>query len=619
MKKYIAFLITLLVVLGTLSGCTAWYQKNESGNLVLITDRAMIKKLVSTRYSGYSGPMSDALTKESMTAGQSTHSSTNTQVAGVDEGDLVKTDGKLIIHVSHQTIRIIDVASAQAIGKIDYTYTDKDTKFYRPTEVFLTKNKLVVLGSISQYNGNVYPMMKDMLIGRPFWIGYQDSFAAIYDISNPVKPVLLKNYELTGGYYSARLTDNELIVLANQYNILLYATDGKETINDPLVKETVSGKTVSSLDTKSAYVLPGKQGDSFVNILKVNLDSNAAPKLTSYLGSIQTIYADKENLLIAQYRFVVLNQATGEGKTVSDLLRFDINSLDFKADASIGGSLLNQFSLDIYANTIRVAATDWTNDGKISNSVHVFNMALEPQSSVLNLAPGESIRAVRFIEDKGYVVTFENVDPLFVLDLSNPKAIKVTGELKVPGFSTYLHPLSKSLLFGIAEDLEVVPKTDQNGNKWNSVNRFGIKISLFDVSDPTQPKEIASTRVLGQSGYTEASYNHKAVVYDTQSELLYLPYTDADYKNQVCQTYPSKEGSGTSTYCSYKMESGIKILRVTKTGIILVKSIVIATNNDYSNLVSRVVYAGNKLFAITYNGILVFNRNTYESLTTITY
>lgn len=579
----------------------------------------MIKSLVSTRYNGYNGPMTDSSTKESLATGQSTHSSTNTQVAGVDEGDLVKTDGKLIIHVANQLIRIIDVASSNVIGKIDYTYTDKDTKFYNPSEVFLYKNKLIVLGSISQYNGNVTPMMKDTMMGRSFWIGYQDSYAAVYDISDPTKPVLLKNYEMTGGYYSARLTDNELMVLSNQYNILLYATDGKETINDPNVKETVSNKTVSSIDTKSAYVLPGKQGDSFVNILKVNLDSGAAPKLTSYLGSIQTIFVDKENLLIAQYRYVLLNQTTGEGKTLTDLLRFDLDTLDLKADASVGGYLLNQFSLDIYDNTIRAAATDWTNDGKVSNSVHVFNMALEPQSSVLNLAPGETIRAVRFIGDKGYVVTFENVDPLFVLDLSDPKAIKVTGELKVPGFSTYLHPLSKTLLFGIAEDLEVVPKTDQNGNKWNSVNRFGIKISLFDVSDPTQPKEIASNRVLGQNGYTEASYNHKAIVYDTESELLYLPYYDADYNSQVCQTYPAKEGTGTYSYCSYKMESGIKVLRVTKTGVTLVKSIVIASNNDYSNLVSRVVYAGNKLFAISSSGILVFNRDTFESLTTITY
>jgi inhibitor of cysteine peptidase len=614
MKKLCAFLIVLTVFLGVLTGCSSWYQKNESGNLVLITDRAMIKKLVSSRYSGYNGPMTES--KDSLTASGS-HSTTNTQVQGVDEGDLVKTDGKVIVIVNNQIIRIIDVATSNVVSKIEYKYTDKDTKFYNPAEIFLYKDKLVVLGSISQYNGNVYPMAKDMMIGRPFWIGYQDAYAAVYDLSDLSKPVLLKNYEMTGGYYSARLTDNELMILSNQYNIMLYATDGKETVNDPIVKETVGNTSVSSIDTKTAFALPGKSGDSFVNILKVDLDTFAEPKLSSYLGSIQTIFVDKDNLLIAQYRYVVTNQATYEGKTVTDLLRFDINSLVLKADASIEGYLLNQFSLDIFDGSIRVAATQWTKEGKSSNSVHVFNMALEAQSSIVNLAPGETIRAVRFIEDKGYVVTFENVDPLFVIDLSNPKAIKLTGELKVPGFSTYLHPLSKTVLFGIAEDLEVVPMSDQYGNKWNSVNRFGLKISLFDVSDPSKPLEIASKRVLGQNGYSEASYNHRAVVYDTDKELLYLPFTDSDYTTQVCQTYPGKEGTGDYTYCSYKMESGVKVLRITPTGITIVKSIVVAANNDYTNLVYRVVYVGNKLYAITYSGVMIYDRDTFELLSTV--
>jgi uncharacterized secreted protein with C-terminal beta-propeller domain len=457
------------------------------------------------------------------------------------------------------------------------------------------------------------------MIGRPFWIGYQDAYAAVYDVSDPAKPVLLKNYEITGAFYSARLTGNELMLISNQYNIIVYAQDGKETINDPMVKETVTGSIVSAIGSKTAFALPGKSGDSFVNIMKVDLDTVATAKLSSYLGSIQTIFADKANLLIAQYRFVVTNQATGEGKTVTDILRFDINSLELKADASISGYLLNQFSFDIYANTVRVAATDWAG-GKTTNSVYVFDMALEPQSSIMNLAAGETIRAVRFIEDKGYVVTFQNIDPLFVIDLSNPKAIKVTGELKIPGFSTYLHPLSKTVLFGIAEDLEVVQVKNPDGTVWNNMNRFGIKLSLFDVSDPTAPKELASLRVLGQNGYTEASYNHKTVVYDTERELLYLPYTDSDYTSQVCQTYPGKEGtSGTYTYCSYKMESGIKVVHVTKTGITLVKTIVVATNNDYTNLVSRVLYVGDKLFAITSDSVLIYDRDSYAPISTIKY
>ncbi len=615
MKKFIVFFATLLLIL---TGCSSWYQRNESGSLMLITSRSMIKDLISSRYSGYTGPFAEA-SKDSL-SGNTNYSQTNTQIQGIDEGDIVKTNGRFIIHVAGQVIRVIDVASSKAIGKIEYVYDEKATKFYYPSEVYLTNDKLIVMGSISSYNGGIYPMVKDTDTRMSmFWIGYQDTFVSVYDLTDPTKPVLDKNYELTGGFHSSRLTDNELLVIANQYNLIMYDDNGGEKVNDPAVTETTSGTTISSLDTKSAYVLPGKQGDSFVNILKLDLASSADPKITSFLGNIQTIYVDFDNLMLAQYRYEVTNQTTGEGKTLTDLLRFDLASLELKADASIEGYLLNQFSMDIFDGNIRVASTKWSNDGKVSNAIHVFNLALEPQSSIVNLAEGESIRAVRFMGEKGYLVTFENVDPLFVIDLSNPKSIKVTGELKVPGFSTYLHPVSDTVLFGIAEDLEVVPMTDQYGNKWNSVNRFGMKISLFDVSDPTKPTELESLRVVGQYGYTEASYNHRAVVYDTERDLLYLPYTDSDYTTQVCETYEGKEGEDKYTYCNFKVESGIKVVRITETGVELVKSIVIAANNDYTNLVSRVLYVGDKLYAITYSATYIYDRDSFELITTIKY
>ncbi len=614
MKKIIVLLSILTLMF---SGCSTWFQEPQSDSLALIVDRDAIKEMITSRFSNLPNQMEGAKDAVSPTSG---YSSTNTQVKGIDEGDLVKTDGKRIIHVNGQTIRILEVATSKAVGKIEYIYTDKDTKFYYPSEVFLYKDTLVVMGSISQYNGGFYPMMeKDGIARDMIWRGYQDSFVSLYDLRDPSAPKLLKNYELSGSYYSARLNDGELMVVSNQFDLMIYAKDGSTSVNAPEVRETMSNVTISSLDTKSAYVLPGKQGDSFVNILKMNLGTSSEPKLTSFLGSIQTLYVDNDNLLMAQYRYVVSNTATGEGKTLTDILRFDIDTLELKADASIDGYLLNQFSLDIHDGYVRVASTKWSNDGKVANAVHIFNMSLDVQSSIVNLAEGETIRAVRFIGDKGYVVTFENVDPLFVIDFSNPSSIKVTGELKVPGFSTYLHPVSDSVLFGIAEDLEVIPMKDTFGNTWNSVNRFGIKISLFNVNDPTKPIEIDSKRVLGQNGYTEASYNHRAVVFDADNGLLYLPFSDADYTTQICQTTDGKEGEGKYTYCAYKIESGLKVISIDENSVELVKSIVVAANNDYSNLVTRVLYVGDKLYAMTGAGVLVYDRNDFSLLTSIKY
>lgn len=598
MKKLMCVLGVLLLVVG----CTS-YRSSVSKSLILITDKNTIKELITTRFNGnYSQLESD----KSTVAGSS-YSATNTQVNGVDEADIVKTNGTLIVHVNSNVIYIVDSVADRLAARIDYPLKENDTKYYYPSDIYLTDNKLIVLGSINSYPGGVYTYGGGVMKTDMFWIGYQDSFVQIYDLSDPKKPALLRSLEIKGGYYSSRLVDNELIVIANQQQLITVDAQQNENVVEPSVYDSLTKTTVSSIEDGTAFILPGKMGNSFVNIMKINIGSTAEPALTSFFGSIQSIYMDKENLLIAQYRYEEISST--QGKTLTDLLRFNIDTMKLEAQTSFEGYLLNQFSLDIYNQSIRVAATNWNANAKVSNSVYVYNMNLDLESSILGIAPGESIRAVRFIENKGYVVTFENIDPLFVLDLSNPFTAKIVGELKVPGFSTYIHPISKDTLFGIAEDVEVIQYTDVSGKVFNSMKHNGVKVSLFDVSDPTSPKEVQSINIIGPNGYSEGQYNHKAIVYDAENQLLYLPYSD--YPMTSCEV---KDGN-----CQYLHTSGIKIVKITGKEVQLVKTIEFSVDNQGSNYVSRSLFIGNSLYLVTNKGLVEYNRTTLEEVRRITY
>ncbi len=597
MKKLMCLLGVLLLIVG----CTS-YRSPVAKGLILITDKNSLKALITTRFNGNYGQ----LESDKATVSGNAYSSTNTQVEGVDEADIVKTNGKLIVQVSSNVIYIVDTVTNKLASRIDYPLKSSDTKYYYPSDIYLTENKLIVMGSISSNPGGVY-FYGGMMKTDMFWIGYQDSFVHIYELSDPKKPRLLRSLDIKGAYYSSRLVNNELIVIANQYQLITVDDQQKENVVEPSVYDSLTKTTVSSIDDRTAFMLPGKMGNGFVNIMKVNVGGVSKPALTSFFGSIQSIYMDKDNLLIAQYRYQEISAT--QGKSMTDLLRFNIDTMKLNAQTSIEGNLLNQFSLDIYNQSIRVAATRWNSDAKVSNSVYVYNMDLVLQSSIMDLAPGESIRAVRFIGNKGYVVTFENIDPLFVLDLSNPFTAKVVGELKVPGFSTYIHPISKNTLFGIAEDVEVIQYTDSNGKVFNSLKRKGVKVSLFDVSDPTSPKEVRSINVIGPNGYSEGQYNHKAIIYDAENNLLYLPYSD--YPMTSCEV---KEGT-----CQYLFTSGIKVMKITEKELQLLKTIEFSVDTQGSNYVSRSLFIGNSLYLITNQGLWVYNRTTFEEVQRIMY
>lgn len=605
MKKLSVLLLSAVILISLAACGVSFHYPDNNVELTQISSISALKQILLKNtpnrgwYEKFNG---GALAEDAANNG----SQTNTQVQGVDEADTVKTNGEFVVTINNNIVYVIDVETDTIVKTFKYDPAE-DAKEYRwASEIYLTDTQLIIMGTISTYSygGGVY----DVMPMRGFWWGWggQDTFIEVIDLTTLD---ITASYDLKGGYFSSRLSDGQLIVIANQWQTLIYDEKNNPIVVEPTVTDK-NGNVISSIGEGHAFVLPNNQGSSFVNILKIDLGSSAEPTLSSYLGWIQTVYMNASDLIIAQSRYEY-NETTQVGASYTDLIRFDVDTLDMKAQGSLKGYLLNQFSLDIYNGTLRVALTNW--DTTATNRVVTLDLSMNKLDSIENLAEKETIRAVRFIGDKGYVVTFENIDPLFVIDLSNPSDISVKGELKVPGFSTYLHPVSDNVLWGIAEDLTVKQVT-QDGQTWNSIERFGVKISLFNVADPTHPTEITALNILGPSGYSEAQYNHKAIVLDNEKNLVYIPYADYHYDSYTCST-----GEKGDTICNYTYESGIKVLHITETDVTVVKTISVSSSYDQNTWISRSLYVGNKLYLISNIGLTVLDRTSFEKIDSIAY
>ncbi|WP_437287864.1 beta-propeller domain-containing protein [Sorangium sp. So ce406] len=295
------------------------------------------------------------------------------------------------------------------------------------------------------------------------------------------------------------------------------------------------GDTVTELGAScSDFYVPGAGTTSYglTQVESIDLgDLGATPASTSIIGATDTVYSSHDALYVAArgWQEPASPGAPGEALVSSDvthLHKFDLTADPsqprYVASGSVPGHILNQFSLDEHNGKLRVATTAmvpaeprWTT----SNSVFVLEAQgseLARVGAVTDLAPGEQIRSARFFGDRGYVVTFLQVDPLFVLDLSDPAAPSVAGELKIPGFSEYLHPLDDGHLLAIGRD------ADENGRV------TGLALQIFDVTDPSAPAQLHKETIEGPYASSAAEYDHKAFTYYGEHGVLAFPLVSYD-------------------------------------------------------------------------------------------
>ena len=289
-------------------------------------------------------------------------------------------------------------------------------------------------------------------------------------------------------------------------------------------------------------------------------------------------------------------------RTIIHRISISDGEITYEAQGNVPGFVNNQFSISEYDRHLRVSTTTqgWMIRSYLSNvdsqnNVYVLNMDLEIVGSVEDLATGEQIYATRFIGDKCYLVTFKQMDPFFVIDLGDPGNPEVLGELKIPGFSTYLHPYDETHIVGIGRD----------GGK--------VKISLFDVSDLSNPVELSKYEVENTEnswGWTQSSalYEHKAFLFDREKNLLVLPI--GDYSKQSAYVF------------DISVENGIE-LKGTVTHDLEMQSEETDSddtyyyNYDYGNSIKRTLYIDDVLYTISDNMVKMNNLNALDEINSV--
>src|SRR3989344_2896391 len=517
------------------------------------------------------------------------YSTTNIQVEGVDEADIVKNDGKYIYMVSNGKVFIVEAYPAdemKIISEINITNVGN---------IFLNGNKLIVLANeyvYSSYNNQGDGIARDGIALQESKSsiapcrgyrcgGYGEEFTRIlvYDISDKEDVKIESNMSMSGNYRDSRMIGDYVYVISSKYiynDVVLpmYEVNG--------VVKTIEANQIGYFGYDYNYV--------FTSVAAINL-GNDEINVESYLtGSTGNIYVSEDNIYLTvnqymDYRVVekrmieevvlpllpndlkdriniILDSDNGDysnydigrlienysnslignerakfdselaekleefqrqiakeyEKTIVHKINIDKDKINYEGKGDIPGYTLNQFSLDEYKGNLRIATTtsQWNREGS-ANHLYVLDEGLDVVGKVEDLAKGERIYSVRFMGERAYMVTFRQVDPLYVIDLGNPEKPEVLGYLKVTGYSSYLHPYDENHIIGV-------------GMEANEEGRVtGLKIALFDVSDVENVKESARYEIDEGWSSSNALYDHKAFLFDKEKGILVIPVEVNNY------------------------------------------------------------------------------------------
>ena len=439
------------------------------------------------------------------------YSTTNVQVAGVDEADIVKTDGTYLYVVSGSNVYIV---WANAFSQTNYIHKITLNETYN-LEIYINQNKLAIIGSRNPYT--ILRTASPTATIYPSYYYTPEAFIKIYDITNRMDPVLTRDITVNGTLGGSRMIGNYVYLATAQP--ATSPTSNQTNLEVVLPKITENNATTEIQPTEIRYASVTDIAYSFTTIIAVNIINDAqAPTHETFLaGSSSTMYVSLENmyLTIPDTNWITVQTLSAEFKeeTLIYRIRLDQDKVTFEAKGSVPGFPLNQFSMDEYKGYFRIATTKgWGTSA--ANSVYVLNMTLGIVGKLENLDlgdPGERITSARFITNRAYLVTFLQKDPFYVIDLTNPTQPKVLGFLKIPGFSGYLHPYDEDHVIGIGQ---------QSGK---------VKLSLFDVTNVTAPTELAKYIPPGDYSYSTATNDPKAFLFNKTKQLLAIPVSTNTY------------------------------------------------------------------------------------------
>lgn len=477
-------------------------------------------------------------------------SGTNNQEAGVDEPDFVKTDGKRILTITNGRFTYVDGAEGDPV-KRGSTMVGHDTRD------MLVVGDIVYLFSTTWGDGGgepypVEPLENDEDIARiPGPGNFQGPRARIVelDISDPDRPSVAGQLEIEGYYLSARLVDGTITVAtqSDQQDLGFVFPQGEKgedraaEFNTQVVQETeisdwlpsyaleANGSTSEGTLTDCSNVHAPAEFAGFGSLSVISIDGAAglrSPEAASVLASGQNVYASTESMWISTNQWIdwaILDDTArrnAEASYTTDIHGFSISGdrPEYTASGTVRGHLLNQFALSEYDGVLRVASTDGTmwgaNDSSESfvTTFAVSDDELEQLGQVGNMGKGERIFSVRFVGPTAYVVTFRQTDPFYTVDLSDPVAPTVLGELKITGYSGQLHPLGANHVLGIGQEATEDGRTT------------GAKITLFDVSDLANPVDVDTWTA--PNSWTDAEWDHKAFLWWAPENLAVIPVSN---------------------------------------------------------------------------------------------
>ncbi len=421
----------------------------------------------------------------------SNHSKTNVQVEGVDEGDIVKTDGTYIYVLSqNHGIRIINADTMKVVRVIPLEDYNESVQ-----EMYLDGDQLQIIAvgtktNLESHSSSVYQIES-----------VDTTTVYTYDVSNPPKAVLSGQVSQSGYYQSSRKSGDYLYLFTNYYPSI--------PDNYKLYEEYVPSAGGTLLGKNDLFIPEICTSSNYLVMTSVNV------RQPDKIVDSKSVLSGAENFYVSSQHIFIANSEWRNDGQITQLMSFAYKNGKITAEAagSVKGYINNSFSLDEYQNHLRVVTTCWDESSSMDlSSLFVLNEDLEIVGKIGDLAPDESIQSARFLGDTGYFVTYRQTDPLFSVDLSDPANPKILGELKITGFSEYLHFYDENLLLGIGWE------TDPD-----SGDTLGLKMSMFDISDPSNVKE--KDKLIIEGVYScPAMENYKAVMIDTKKNLFGFAY-----------------------------------------------------------------------------------------------
>ena len=471
---------------------------------------------------------------ENLSIDEKDYSKTNIQVENVDEADITKTDGDYIYSISENNVVITDVKDPKNI-KIATKISEEDDEII-PEDLILYQNKLVIIYEKVTSNFSSYYHSND-----------NTTIVKIYNIANKENPIQVKSYELMQPYYTSRCINGRLYVISSgslieeDDDIVTYYRENNQKVE----MELKDIKRIPEIKTSNQTIM---------SMLDLN-NVETKVKISSYLMDIQNAYVSENNIYLIDYDYNWNTDApkpysifglkgifgafedmyesnSSDNDYITRIYKFNImpdGTIKFDKKATTEGRTLNQFSADEKDGNLRIAVY-----GNKGTKIVVFDKQMKVIGETEYLAKGEKMYSSRFIGDRAYLVTCKTIDPLFVVDLSNPTNPTTLGKLKIPGYSTYLHPYDDNHIIGIGMQTEEKVNRNSSGKVISTTATItGMKMALFDVSNVNKPIQISEV-IIGDSRTTSAVLtNHKALLFSKEKELLAIPVNNYEEDFQI--------------------------------------------------------------------------------------